>query len=113
MRDARLRARDASRALVDACASDDARTAQRLKNAIIQEFGVEALAPSAHEALLSLYCRARLCALAERAFADALRAGAPPSDDVLWAMIDAFERSGEPWKSKAVDVVAYIDRRSA
>ena len=111
LRDVRARAADALAALARACADDDVRRAQVIKSSIIDDFGIDALDVNAHQALIELYCRHRLCALAERAFADALRAGAAVSDDCVWSMIDAFERSGDVYAPCAEDALEYLQRR--
>jgi len=109
-RDLALRAKPRVDALLDACARDETRRAQELKKELIRALTIEAVPLDAHLALVSMYCRARLPALAERAFADALRAGSVP-DASVWELVECFDAAGEPWRSKANDVLAYLDRR--
>ena len=73
-RDLALRAKPRVDALIGACARDETRRAQELKKEIVSALTIEAVPLDAHLALVSMYCRGVLPALAERAFADALRA---------------------------------------
>ena len=113
LRDLRLRVAPLVDALVAACERDEIRAAQKLKSDIAALVGdddlVRAMPPRAHAALLSAYCRARLNALAERAFADLLRSGASPTQAQVWEMIESFESGGDEWARKTEDALTYLE----
>ena len=116
LRDLRLRVEPLVDALESACERDEIRAAQKIKSEIADRVGdddlVRAMPPRAHAALLSAYCRARLNALAERAFADLLRSGASPNPDQIWEMVESFESGGEEWARKTEDALAYLETLS-
>lgn len=116
LRDLRLRVEPLVDALESACERDEIRAAQKIKSEIADRVGdddlVRAMPPRAHAALLSAYCRARLNALAERAFADLLRSGASPTPDQIWEMVESFESGGEEWARKTEDALAYLETLS-
>ena len=116
LRDLRLRVEPLVDALESACERDEIRAAQKIKSEIADRVGdddlVRAMPPRAHAALLSAYCRARLNALAERAFADLLRSGASPSPEQIWEMVESFESGGEEWARKTEDALAYLQTLS-
>ena len=116
LRDLRLRIEPLVDALESACERDEIRAAQKIKSEIADRVGdddlVRAMPPRAHAALLSAYCRARLNALAERAFADLLRSGASPTPDQIWEMVESFESGGEEWARKTEDALAYLETLS-
>ena len=116
LRDLRLRVEPLVDALESACERDEIRAAQKIKSEIADRVGdddlVRAMPPRAHAALLSAYCRARLNALAERAFADLLRSGASPTPEQIWEMVESFESGGEEWARKTEDALAYLETLS-
>ena len=116
LRDLRLRVEPLVDALESACERDEIRAAQKIKSEIADRVGdddlVRAMPPRAHAALLSAYCRARLNALAERAFADLLRSGASPTPEQIWEMVGSFESGGEEWARKTEDALAYLETLS-
>ena len=116
LRDLRLRVEPLVDALESACERDEIRAAQKIKSEIAERVGnddlVRAMPPRAHAALLSAYCRARLNALAERAFADLLRSGASPTPEQIWEMVESFESGGEEWARKTEDALAYLETLS-
>ena len=116
LRDLRLRVEPLVDALESACERDEIRAAQKIKSEIADRVGdddlVRAMPPRAHAALLSAYCRARLNALAESAFADLLRSGASPTPDQIWEMVESFESGGEEWARKTEDALAYLETLS-
>lgn len=113
LRDLRLRVAPSVDELIAACERDEIRAAQKLKSDIAAVVGdddlVRAMPPRAHAALLSAYCRARLNALAERAFADLLRSGASPTQAQVWEMVESFESGGDEWARKTEDALAYLE----
>ena len=110
-RDLALRAKPRVDALIGACARDETRRAQELKKEIVSALTIEAVPLDAHLALVSMYCRGVLPALAERAFADALRAG-PVPDAAVWELVECFDAAGEPWSAKANEALAYLETRN-
>lgn len=114
LRDVQLRAEPLVLSLLRACENNETRAAQEHKKDLwdlVGEENLQAVPARAHEALIAMYCRAKLPALAERAFADALRAGVPPTDTTVWQLIACFESTGDA--SKAEEALAYLEARSA
>jgi hypothetical protein len=114
LRDVQLRAEPLVLSLLRACENNETRAAQEHKKELwdlVGEENLQAVPARAHEALIAMYCRAKLPALAERAFADALRAGVPPTDTTVWQLIACFESTGDA--SKAEEALAYLEARSA
>lgn len=114
IRDAQLRAEPLVLSLLRACENNETRAAQEHKKALwdlVGEENLQAVPARAHESLIAMYCRAKLPALAERAFADALRAGAPPTDTIVWQLVECFESTGDA--SKAEEALAYLEARGA
>jgi hypothetical protein len=114
LRDIELRAEPLVRSLLRACENNETRAAQERKKELwdlVGEENLRAVPARAHDALVSMYSRARLPALAERAFADALRAGAPPTDTTVWQLVECFESTD--CASKAEEALAYLETRGA
>lgn len=114
LRDVQLRAEPLVLSLLRACENNETRAAQEHKKELwdlVGEENLQAVPARAHESLIAMYCRAKLPALAERAFADALRAGAPPTDTTVWQLVECFESTGDA--SKAEDALAYLEARAA
>lgn len=113
LRDCALRIKPIVDDLLVACAENQVRRAQELKLKLNDALGGDEFLPAvpkdAHIALLTMYARNKLSALAERAFADALRSGVEVSDDDVWRLVECFEDTGDV--KKAETVLAYMENR--
>jgi hypothetical protein len=115
LRDCALRIKPIVDDLLVACADNQVRRAQELKLKLNDALGGDEFLPAVpervHIALLTMYAANKLSALAERAFADALRAGAEVSDEDVWRLVECFEDTGDV--KKAETVLAYMEARRA